>query len=451
MIKRLARSFSVFSVKERVILIITLISVLFCAVALNLRAAAESEAPLFSRRNYVRTSNEADNYALIETKGDSITVKGKYRDAKSIRISLYPKLSPTDYSFHAFEDGSFEAELTAKPYENECYTLLITINGEISKNCNILYENGWCFPDNRLDKQNREVFDDILTASDEACCLYLNADGDPEKIAFVKEQLKLIVKDVTADIESDYEKARALEKYVAENFCYDNDAREGVTDLESISVDRVLRDRRSVCLGISNLYMALLEAAEIKAVNIKGAVIYRETPFALPTERQNHEWVAFYYEEEQRWVWTDPVWGGLGDYKKGEYSPGKYNGNYFDIDDFALSINHRADRAERRPFFEAEIPESFYSEGETTAPEETGSEISAENTELTETAQVKETTASDSIKEEKERIENEVSEIMESAHKEDNTLLIAAVILISLLIAVLIAVIIKLFKNGRKI
>lgn len=444
MIKTKARSFLASALKERVILIITLIALVICSDCFCFRVGAESEEPLFSRRNYVRTSNEEDNYALIETHGDNISVKGRYKDAKSIKISLSPKIEPSDYSFHAFEDGSFEAELTAKPFENGSFVLLITINGYITKKCYILYENGWCFLDNRLEKSNREVFDKIYTVSDEACCLYLNADGDPEKINFVKEQLKLIVKDVTKDIEGDYEKARALEKYVADNFCYDYDAREGTTDLESISVDRVLRDRRSVCLGISNLYMALLEAAGIKAVNIKGAVIYAETPFALPTERQNHEWVAFYYDEEERWVWTDPVWGGLGDYIKGQYYPGKYNGNYFDIDDFALSINHRADRAERRPFFEAEIPEELYTAEETKETEETEAEAE-------EPPEAAEEATADNMEAEKERLENEVSEIMENAHEEDNTLLIAAVVVISLLIAVLIAVIIKLFKNGRKI
>lgn len=447
MIKAKARSFPAIALKERVILIITLIALLICSDFFYFRAGAESEEPLFSRRNYERTSYDEENYALIETRGDSITVKGRYKDAKSVKISLYPKIEPSGYSFHAFEGGSFETELTAKPFENGSFIFLITINGEIQKSCYILYENGWCFVDNRLDKQNREVFEKIHTVSDEACCLYLSSDGDPERIDFIKEQLKLIVKDVTTGIESDYEKARALEKYVAENFCYDLDAREGTTDLESISVDTVLRERRSVCLGISNLYMALLEAAEIKAVNIRGAVIYSETPFALPTEGQNHEWVAFYYEEEERWVWTDPVWGGLGDYKKGKYYPGKYNGNYFDIDDFALSINHRADKAERRPFFEAEIPEKFYSAEETAAPEETESV----NPEFTNTARAEETTAKDSVKEEKERIEKDVSEIMKAAHEEeDNTLLIAAVVVMSLLIAVLIAVIIKLIRNGRK-
>ena len=219
-----------------------------------------------------------------------------------------------------------------------------------------------------------------------------------------------------------------------------------------ISVDRVLRDRRSVCLGISNLYMALLEAAGIKAVNIKGSAIYAETPFALPTERQNHEWVAFCYEEEERWVWTDPVWGGLGDYIKGQYYPGKYNGNYFDIDDFALSINHRADRAERRPFFEAEIPEELYTAEEAKETEKT--EAEAEETheaEAKEAPEAAEEATADNMEAEKERLENEVSEIMENAHREDNTILIAAVIVISLLIAVLITVIIILFRNGRKI
>lgn len=444
MIKTKARSLSASALKERVILIITLIAFLICSDLFCFRAAAEGEVPSFSRRNYVRTSNEEDNYAIIEALGDDISVKGKYRDAKSIKISLYPKIEPSAYSFHAFEDGSFEAELTAKPFEKGCYLILITINGEIAKNCYIMYENGWCFLDNRLEKSNREVFDDIYTVSDKACCLYLNAEGNPEKIAFVKEQLKLIVKDVTRGIKSDYEKARALDKYVVENYCYDFDAKEGTTDLESISVDTVLRDRRSVCLGISNLYMALLEAAGIKAVNIKGSVIHTETPFALPTERQNHEWVAFYFEEEQRWVWTDPVWSGLGDYKNGEYYYRKYNGNYFDRDDFALSINHRADKAERRPFFEAEIPEELYEAEET--------EASLDAAPKTEDAAVTaETAATDSIEAEKQRLETEVSEIMENAHGEDNTLLVAAIVVISLLIAVLIAVIIKLIKNGRKI
>lgn len=427
--------------KGRVILIITLIALLFSAVFFTVPVSAEEAQPLFSTRNLLRTSNDSENYSIIMTEGDSISVKGKYRDAHSIKLKVLCNAEPSGYSFRNSGDGSFEAEITVKPPKNSGYLLLITLNGEIEKRCNIQYNNGWCFVDNRIEDDNLEALGNIFEAEDEACCLYLDADGDPERIEFVREQLRLIAKDVTSGIEDDLEKARALEKYVSENFCYDHDAKATSVSLDSIALDTVLRDRRSVCMGISNLYAALLEASGIKAVNIKGASVYQETPYTLPTEGQNHEWTAFFYEKENRWVWVDPVWDGLGDYKKGEYIYGKYHGTYFDITDFAFSINHRADKAERRAYFDTEIPESFYTEeSETEAPK---TETAAEETTVT--------TAETTAPEVKEQLESQVSELMESAYGgEDNTPLIVAAIILVVGIAALIAVIIKLFKNGRK-
>ncbi len=211
---------------------------------------------------------------------------------------------------------------------------------------------GWYFPDNGLSQKNREIFDSIYDAPDEAALLYLTASGDAARAESVRDQLRRISGSVTEDMTDDYEKARALCAYVADHFYYDRDARETSVTEETIVLENVLKNVRTVCSGFANLYCALLQAQGIDAVAVKGGVAAGGVTYDKLTDGlQNHEFTAFWYEKEQRWVWADPCWCGSGNYENGEYLSDLRHEKYFDISDEALALDHRADYAERRSFF----------------------------------------------------------------------------------------------------
>lgn len=299
------------------------------------------------------------------------------------------------------ENGDFEAQFTADQLEGVSALVL-----EFESGASLSYrmhcdERGWYFPDNGLAEKNRLVFDKIFDAPAEAATLYLSSSGSEEEAAEVREKLKQISDSATRGLTDDYEKARALSAYVASNFYYDHDARaESVTE-ENVSLNKVLENARTICIGFSNLYCALLQAQGIDAVSIKGGAASGEVTYEMLTDGvQNHEFAAFWYEAEQRWVWADPCWNGSGDYINGEYHKKICHEKYFDITDEALALNHRADYAERRSFFtEQELPEQTMSEqaeqtsSEQVSPEQTSPDTPAETEETTSAPQTAETTA----------------------------------------------------------
>ena len=131
---------------------------------------------------------------------------------------------------------------------------------------------------------------------------------------------------------------------------------------ETVALCNVLETHRTVCAGYANIYSALLEAAGIQSVNLKGStttagVTYEE----FDTGVENHEWVAFWYPNENRWVYTDCTWDSGQYYEKGMYFDAPNKKKFFDITPLALTLDHRIDRAEQRFYFEAL---SFFEEAE---------------------------------------------------------------------------------------
>lgn len=408
-------------------------SVILMAALAAFICGAESSAAE-SRKNLLLTSRNESYYAVIETNGDKISVRGKYAD-DFIRKIFLSSTELSGYAINVGKDGSFEAELTAKKgiFSDGSDNLVFSFNSGASINFLLRYDGGWYFPYNGLSDRNKAVFDNIYEAPPEAAALYLTADPTPEKIAAAQEQLRSLSNKITAGIEGDYEKARAIAKYVADTIYYDFDAREqGVTE-ETIALTSVLKTGRTTCSGFANLYCALMQAQDIDCVAIKGSVIGGDVTFeTLGTGRENHEWTAFWYEKENRWVWVDCCWNGTGSYKKGEYIKKISHEKYFDISEEALALNHRADYAQRRSFFEAKAEIT----PETSAPEnEPSGYITSEQTTAEETtAAPKETTTA--LAEAVKQQEQEAQELPEP-------LLIGIITVLLAGIAVTAAIIIK--------
>ena len=98
---------------------------------------------------------------------------------------------------------------------------------------------------------------------------------------------------------------------------------------------------------------------------------------------QNHEFTAFYHKAEKRWVWVDACWNGSGDYKNGEYKDKACHEKFFDITDEALALDHRADYAERRLFFEAKAADPEKTSEVTDIPHEESAETTSETQKVT--------------------------------------------------------------------
>lgn len=380
----------------------------FAIIRLSVPVNAEET----SRRNFLRTSYNPDYYSLFEINGDILYARGRYADDRVKRLFFVGEERSGSYKISVKGDGSYEAELSI-PSGYYYTSICLELNSGASFGYRINCDNGYYFPDNGLSAENKKVFDNIIDASPESAGYYLSPEAEAGEIESTLRQIQLISDSVTDGIDSDYEKARALASYVAEHFYYDHDARNTNVTEETVALSSVLRSYKTVCVGFADLYCALLQAQGIDAVNIKGGSTSDTIGYEnLKDGVQNHEFTAFYYEDEERWVWVDSCWNGSGDYMNGEFHEDNPHEKYFDITDEALALDHRADYAQRRSFFNAvPSPSSVILTESTTSvtipPETTVTDTSVTTTEV--------------ITEKEENVPSE---------EENNTVLIIIVILL---------------------
>lgn len=382
----------------------------------------------FARTNFLRTSYNPDHYSLFQIDGDTIYARGKYADDRIKKVFIpYYEDRITSYKMSIESDGSYEAEITCPTTMEQEYIAVELTSGAVMSYM-MYYDNGWYFPDNGLSVTNKKVFENITNAPPESVGFYISETADAHEISVVQEQIKLISDSVVDGIESDYEKARALCRYVADHFYYDLDARATSVTERNVVLASVLKTSRTICIGFADLYCALLQAQGIDAVNIIGGSSGGDVDYEHLTDGiQNHEFTAFFYEEEDRWVWVDSCWCGSGDYKNGEFLEKTTHEKYFDISDEALSLNHRADYAQRRNFFKAKA--SAITSTKKTEPEPSETVSSSVTTVSAETT----TAVSDDFAEE---------ETETPVQKEDDTVLyvIAGVLGAGVLVVLLVLV-----------
>ena len=466
-----------FPLGRRVKLILTTISAIFALFVMPpayafAQAAQAAAQPGSGNTNLIRTSYSRDNYAVIECAGNTVAIKGMYTFDRLVKVHiLHCDESTGSYSLRSRKDGSFEAEITVTPAEDGEFSVIFTMDSGTKLRYLLLYKGakGWYFPINSLAETNRMVFDHIFEAPTEASALYLSANDDPKEINSALEQISGLTKQITEGIDDDYEKAKAISQFVSKTIYYDYDARTGDADLETIALHNVLKSSKTVCAGFANLFCAMAEAAGIDAVNIKGGVTSGDADHPIPYSKlergiQNHEFAAFRYEKEDRWVWVDACWDGSGNYSNGTFTDGLTKVMYFDISDEALSFNHRADKAERRHYFaakpetqpietEAEQTEETPAQEQTTGAAErpvtlpeTGSD-SEETTSAAQTMPQTEQTTPASAQTTTVK-ESSAGTLPEQADKNAVYIVIIAALIIA--VAAAAAILIKVILNGRK-
>lgn len=77
--------------------------------------------------------------------------------------------------------------------------------------------------------------------------------------------------EITAGLSGDYEKARAIHRWVAQNITYDYEYFRREKDSTWSKPEDVLEHRPAVCDGYANLTKALLQTQGIPAVYVHGS------------------------------------------------------------------------------------------------------------------------------------------------------------------------------------
>ena len=179
-----------------------------------------------------------------------------------------------------------------------------------------------------------------------------------------------LAKSITASSTDDYSKVQAIHNYVCNNIYYDialsNSDDYGYFDgkiynnadyiqvtgdyyrnykADSVNVEApiqlnsaiyVLKNKRGVCEGYTNLTCALLRAIGIPSQ------IYLGTAFN-GTNWGGHAWSGAYISEQKKWIILDTTFDSSNEYTDGKYKAGGTSQKYFNPDLNTFSINHRVD------------------------------------------------------------------------------------------------------------
>lgn len=338
--------------------------------------------------NYSRlvTSNNPDYYSVFETNGSKITARGVYKSDIPVRIGISGV--EASVKFQGEGDGSYTAELSYNPVSQGYYYIYLVLKSGAVISYLMKYTDGWYFPDNSLERLNAVKLEKPYEAAPEAAVYYISATSDKSEVESALEQLEGIVREVCGDETDDYKKAYLLNRWMADNIYYDHDAAETSVTLDTVAIYNVLERRRTTCAGFANTYSALLETAGIRSLNLKGAVTTAEIDYDDLTEAaENHEFSAFWYDKQNRWVYADSCWSGAGDYEGGTWSERITYDKYFDITGEAFSFNHRVDKAEERFYSKAlEVLEQGSASTEETTAEGSEAQTGSESEASSETA-----------------------------------------------------------------
>lgn len=338
----------------------------------------------------IETTGNPECYAVIETDGDTVKTSGKNtRDpVRTVFITGKNAVNRLAENVRITSDGGFSSEITLTPTGEGYFMLYIVSNSNKAFTYLLHYDNGWSIPDNGLCKANALKLENIIDTEPIAAAYYLSPTADKEEISQTLDKLKTIADGVCAGETDDYKKAYLLFRWMSENVYYDHDAATTSVTLETVAVHNVLTTLRTTCAGFANTYSALLETMGIRSVNLKGAAAAGENTFeTLTTGRENHEFTAFWYEKEKRWVYADSCWGGVGNYENGEYKSNIPYDKYFDITGEALALDHRVDKVEERHYLKAleAVEEALQSSDSTELSDSSRLDETAVSTDKTET------------------------------------------------------------------
>ena len=156
-----------------------------------------------------------------------------------------------------------------------------------------------------------------------------------------------LAKTITINCTGDYEKAKAIHDWVADNIWYNWDAYAGTEGYGDTSALGTLNSKKSVCQGYANLTAALLRAAKIPAKVVTGFALGVSTSGEGWTDEYinskdgNHAWNEAYVDN--RWIIIDTTWDSDNMYQDGKFSTatGLRGYKYFDISIEAFSYDHK--------------------------------------------------------------------------------------------------------------
>lgn len=180
----------------------------------------------------------------------------------------------------------------------------------------------------------------------------ITMNGKSDNAAAVLNEVKELSDKICSGLSDNYDKLRAISRWVSANIYYDHIAFNSGIPSSCLSLEYILKYRRSVCGGYANMTSALAQAQGILCYNVYGEGFAGGTLYSEANGGDKHEWNYAYIGG--RGIWLDSGWNSHNHYT-GEYSEGDISTRYFDISNDMLAMDHKANRLCNRDFFNPDL------------------------------------------------------------------------------------------------
>lgn len=294
-------------------------------------------------------SHDPINEKTVELRGNTVIISGKTADSPINYMSVFPR--GAEFNLNSNKDG-FSAEIVLT--EPQSGYLTVTLVYEDGHNDEIMLEvtqHGfelWDLSD--IAENNRKAVENAIEQPQNQVAEYIVKGGKPDEIRKVLEEIQALSDEICAGLNSDYDKLRAISRWVSANIYYDYPAYDKGVPAETLSLKYMLDKHSSVCGGYSNMTSALCAAQGIKCWNVHGAALNGGRMFVTDNDSEYHEWN--FAEIDGRVIWVDSGWNSYCYLRRdGVYENGGICYRYFDIGEEYFALNHKASYAEYRDYF----------------------------------------------------------------------------------------------------
>lgn len=294
-------------------------------------------------------THDPRNEKTLKISGDTITVTGSAYDSPVIDVYVSPhNAAAVDFDLNG---GRFTAEIRLTNFSND----RISVNFEYMNGYTDIVDfgingNGFVVCDLSDNVAlNRKAVEKAIVQPQNQVAEYIVKGGNPKEIKKVMKEIQTISDQICAGLDNDYDKLRAISRWVSANIYYDYPAFNNDIPAETLSLKYMLDRHSSVCGGYSNMTSALCAVQGIKCWNVHGAALTTGKNFAFDDDSEYHEWN--FAEIDGRIVWVDSGWNSKCYlYSDNSYDNGGITYRYFDISEEYLAANHKANYAEYRDY-----------------------------------------------------------------------------------------------------
>lgn len=306
-----------------------------------------SDEPVIS--SALTLSYDPINEKTVEVKGSTAIIRGKTADSPIDHMSLYP--DGARYDLECGENGFTAEIMLTEPFDGYLNVHLRYKDNHYDEFPLKVSAEGFELPDiSEIADNNRNAAENVLEQPLNQVAEYIVKGGKPDEIRTVLAEIQALSDEICNGLDSDYDKLRAISRWVSANIYYDYPAYDNGVPPETLSLKYMLDNHSSVCGGYSNMTSALCAAQGIKCWNVHGAALGGGLTFLDNHNSEYHEWN--FAEIGDRVIWVDSGWNSYCYLRRGgEYDNGGICYRYFDIGEYYLALNHKASYAEYRDYF----------------------------------------------------------------------------------------------------